>query len=125
MKPSRFVVCLNTARALYRTAAALLALLWLGAVLPAMAYSYGEALIPPEVLYSRDLRQRVVVPGKVNVNKADLNELLSLPGMDENLALKLIRVRPLKSREDFRKMPFISPRNIQLLLQQIENKIEF
>ena len=110
---SRFIVCL------------IIASLWLGAALPASAYSYGEAVIPPEVLYSRDLKQRVVVPGKVNVNQAGLNELLTLPGMDENLALKMMRARPLKSREDFLKMPFISPRNVQLLLQQIENKIEF
>jgi DNA uptake protein ComE-like DNA-binding protein len=91
----------------------------------ALAYSYAEPAVPPEVLFSRDLRQRVVVPGKVNVNRADMNELLSLPGMNENIALKIMRVRPLKNREDFMKMPFISPRNVQQLLQQIENKIEF
>lgn len=92
---------------------------------PGFAASYAEPAIPPEVVYAHDLRQRITVPQRVNVNKASLNDLLTLPGMDENMALKLLRMRPIQTKEDFLQMPFVSPRNVQLLLQRIDGKIEF
>jgi DNA uptake protein ComE-like DNA-binding protein len=78
----------------------------------------------PEVLHADNFRQSVYVPRKTNVNTAPLAELMSLPGIDMNIALKLIRVRPVSSLEDIeRKMPTLTPSSIQQLIQYLDPKV--
>ena len=81
---------------------------------------------PPAVAYVDDLRQTVIVPQKVNINTSGLNQLKGLPGFNEELALKVIRCRPCSGFPDLmRKVPGLSRKNIELLIQQIEPKVIF
>lgn len=102
-------------------------ILWGGLVSPlAMAATLEQPFYPPEVAYADDLRQTVTVPEKVNINTSGLNQLKSLPGFNEELALKVMRCRPCEGIQDFyRKMPGMSKKNIDLLIKQIEPKILF
>ena len=65
------------------------------------------------------------MPRKVNVNRAGLNELQTLPGLNESLALKLMRLRPLKNVEDFYALPWFDQREVQLLIESLQHRIEF
>lgn len=92
----------------------------------ATAATLQQPYFPPEMSYADDLRQTVTVPQKVNINTGGLNQLKSLPGFDEELALKVIRCRPCEGIQDFyKKMPGLSKKNIDLLIKQIEPKILF
>lgn len=92
----------------------------------AHAMTRGVPYYPPEVAYADDLRQTVTVPEKVNINTSGLNELKALPGFNEELALKVMRCRPCESVQDFyKKMPGMSKKNIDLLIKQIQPKIQF
>lgn len=92
----------------------------------ALAATYGEPYAPPELAYANDLRQTVTMAKRVNINQTGLNQLKVLPGFDEELALKVMRVRPFEGVQDFyRKMPDLSKKNIDLLIQQIQPKVMF
>jgi DNA uptake protein ComE-like DNA-binding protein len=92
----------------------------------AVAATMGQPYYPSEVAYADDLRQKVTMPTKVNINTSGLNELKSLPGFNEELALKVMRSRPCHGVQDFyKKMPGLSKKNIELLIKQIEPKIQF
>lgn len=92
---------------------------------PAGAASFKENYIPPEIVYAHDLSQKVAMPRKVNVNTASLPELQTLPGLSENIALKLMRLRPLRDIEDFYAMPWFDKREVQLLIDALRNRVEF
>jgi DNA uptake protein ComE-like DNA-binding protein len=85
-----------------------------------------ETYIPPELVFSDDLKQKITVPEKININLSSLNQLLALPGFDEELALKVIRNRPFIGIQDFyRKMPDLGKKNMDRLIEQIQSKILF
>ncbi len=92
----------------------------------AQAYSAHTRYIPPEIVYADDLRQRVTLPQRLNLNRAGLNDLKTLPGFDEELALKVMRNRPFEDVQDFyRKMPEVGTPRIDRLIQQIQPKVIF
>lgn len=65
------------------------------ACLPAQAYEFANAYYPvnlDQVVHKRSLYH--AAPSKLDLNEADFNQLLLLPDMTPNLALKLIRLRP-------------------------------
>ncbi|MEB3288185.1 MAG: helix-hairpin-helix domain-containing protein [Vampirovibrionales bacterium] len=97
------------------------------ALLPqaAMAYSYSENYFDPQVQYHRDLSQKVRVNKKINLNKASLNELKTLPGVDDNLALKLMRMRPIEGIRDFNRMQWVNPKEVQQLIQNLNGRVSF
>ncbi len=102
----------------------------LGVLLSLGATVWGATLeepyAPPEIAYAHDLRQSVTVARRVNINKTGLNQLKALPGLDEELALKVMRVRPFEGVQDFyRKMPDLSKKNMDLLIQQLQPKVLF
>ncbi|MGE0201744.1 MAG: ComEA family DNA-binding protein [Candidatus Melainabacteria bacterium] len=97
-------------------------------VAPARAYELRESYIPPEVAYARELAQKITVPRKVNLNQADVNELITLPGVDENIALKMIRLRtrgPMEGVKDLYQLPWLQPRDVQRLIYQIQSHVVF
>jgi hypothetical protein len=62
---------------------------------PAHAYEFANAYYPinlEQVIHKRSLYH--TAPSKLNLNEADLNQLLLLPEMTPNVALKLMRLRP-------------------------------
>jgi hypothetical protein len=68
------------------------------AVPPVHAYEFANAYYPinlEQVVHKRQLYHAPV--GKLNLNEADLNQLLLLPEMTPNIALKLMRLRPLST----------------------------
>lgn len=91
----------------------------------AQAASYMENYIPPELAFADDLRQKVKLPGKININRASLNQLEVIPGLDEELALKIIRTRPFENFQDFYRMPGVEKKRIDRLIKQLQPKIIF
>jgi DNA uptake protein ComE-like DNA-binding protein len=91
----------------------------------AHAYSLMQNYIPPEVLHGRHLKHRVAIPDKVNINRAELSELQTLPGLDEALALKIIRLRPFSGLQDLRRIPMLSPPALNRLMDRYRDKITF
>ena len=91
----------------------------------AWAASYESPYLPPEILHAEDLAQVIPVPPKVNINRANVNHLKALPGVDESIALKLMRMRPVEGFQDFYKMPWISRKEIERLIDGLRHRIEF
>lgn len=92
---------------------------------PVQAYSFSESYIAPEVMYADQLAQKIQVPTKINLNRASFNEIKTLPGMDESMALKLMRIRPLENIRDFYRMPWVSPKDVQVLIQRVQSRVTF
>jgi len=99
-----------------------------GRILLPLAFAATDTVpyYPPAVAYDDDLRQKVTVPQKININTSGLNQLKGLPGFNEELALKVIRCRPCSGFPDFRrKLTGLSRKNIEMLIKQIEPKVIF
>jgi DNA uptake protein ComE-like DNA-binding protein len=88
-------------------------------------YSFRQNYIAPEIAYSRDLSQQVTVPQKVNLNRASLEILKTVPGLNEELGLKLIRIRPLQDFQDLYRLPFIEYKAVQRLIRDLQSHVEF
>jgi hypothetical protein len=94
----------------------------------ASGYEARKPYIPPEILHHRYTQTRFQQSLKVNLNRADLNELRTLPGMDESTALKLIRMRkegPYQGYQDLSRLPYMDPKRLQRLIQRIQPLSEF
>jgi len=92
----------------------------------AMAAALWDSYITPEITFADDLRQRVTIPSKVNINHSNLNELKVLPGFNEEIALKVMRGRPFEGIQDFyKKLPGLDKKNIDRLIEQVQPKILF
>lgn len=100
---------------------------WVGSGLTTVghAYTFRQNYFPPEVVYGHYLSDRMTMPGPVNLNQASLEELKTLPGMNESVGLKLIRLRPLKNMEDLYRLPAVEPRMVQRLIEKIQTQVQF
>jgi len=56
---------------------------------------------------------------KVNVNTASKDQLMSLPGMDEDAAQRVIDGRPYHTREELKARGVISPEEYQKIARQV------
>lgn len=90
----------------------------------ASAYAVSESYIPPEIVYKRQLAHRLHLPQRVNLNNAGLSELMTLPGFDENVALKLMRIRPVENIRDLQNIPWTTPKQIKNLIDGIQHRVE-
>lgn len=91
-----------------------------------MAATYWDPYIPPELAFADNLRQKVTVPRKVNINQGSLHQLKILPGFDEDIALKVMRNRPFVGIQDFySKLPGLDKKRIDRLIEQVQPKILF
>lgn len=94
----------------------------------AEALASPRPYVHPDYVFSHQLKQRYRVPNRVNVNRATLAELKNLPGMDESLALKLIRLRKsfhLTNLTDFYRLPLVDRREIEVLVDRLRHRIDF
>ncbi|WP_373531958.1 ComEA family DNA-binding protein [Vampirovibrio sp.] len=92
----------------------------------AWAATYWEPYIPPEVAFADDLRQKIALPAKININQGGLNQLKILPGFDEDIALKVMRNRPFVDIQDFySKLPGLDKKRIDRLIEQVQPKVLF
>lgn len=72
--------------------------------------------IPPDIYFDQG---RIIKLDKIDINKASLEQLMALPQINEDLALKIMRRRPVKSLEELIKLPYINVDRMQLILQSI------
>lgn len=92
----------------------------------ASAATFWDTYVPPELAFQDDLRQTISLPQRINVNLDSLNQLKTLPGLNEDIALKVMRNRPYTDVQDFyRKLPGLDKKRIDRLIQQIQPKIKF
>lgn len=89
------------------------------------AFSSVNSYIPPEILSADALGQRIQLENQLNINQISLNQLKILPGINEDLALKIMRTRPMSTIQDFYKLPNVPPKEIQNLIQQLQPRIIF
>lgn len=88
---------------------------------PGFAYYCTKGnYIPPEIVHAHALHDRVVVPKAINLNTASLAELENLPGITQSIALKLMRLRPLKGLRDLYHLPWEESKTVDRLIQSIE-----
>ncbi|WMU93348.1 photosystem II 12 kDa extrinsic protein [Microcystis phage MaAM05] len=93
---------------------------------PALAATFWDTYVPPELAFQDDLRQTIALPQRININQDSLNQLKVLPGLNEDIALKVMRNRPYTDVQDFyRKLPGLDKKRIDRLIQQIQPKIKF
>lgn len=64
-------------------------------------------------------RGRIIQLKKIDINKASFEQLMALPEINEDLALKIMRKRPVKSLEELVRLPYINMDRMQLILQGI------
>ncbi|MBK8189796.1 MAG: helix-hairpin-helix domain-containing protein [Vampirovibrionales bacterium] len=68
------------------------------------------------------------VAATINLNLASWSELKTLPGVDDNVALKLMRARsqtPLRALEDLARAPWLEPPQRARLLATFRNRVSF
>lgn len=94
--------------------------------LPGWTYAFQDSYIPPEVAYAQDLSQTVRLHEQFNVNLMNLDELKSIPGLSEDIALKIMRSRPFADIQDFRRrMPNVSGKQLNQWIRQIQPQLQF
>ena len=96
--------------------------------LDAVAFASLKAFVHPDFLYLRQMRVRTSLPKMVNLNQADVAELLTLPGVNEDMALKMMRFRKtqqMKTVQDLYKMRFVEKRELERLIERIEPRVSF
>lgn len=91
----------------------------------AYCMSSQNSYIAPEVLHSDFLSHRVHVNRKININKASMQELMTLPGVNEDIALKIMRVRPVEDIKDLKEIRYLSPKQIQTLIDAFTNRVAY
>jgi DNA uptake protein ComE-like DNA-binding protein len=55
-------------------------------------------------------QRRLSAPDTINLNTADLNELMTLPYITQSMALAIIRFRPYRSWDELHRIRSLSPR---------------
>jgi hypothetical protein len=64
--------------------------------------------------------------GKINLNQATVQELTTLPDINENLALKLVRLRPMTNLQDLNQLKASCPEKfVQRLIQNLKDDVRF
>ncbi len=100
----------------------------LALLMQAGAMASPRPYVHPDYVFSHQLKQRYRAPGTVNVNRANLEELKTLPGMDESTALKLMRLRKsvqIKTLDDLYRLPMVDRREIDVLVDLLRNRVAF
>jgi hypothetical protein len=105
---------------------AALAGMLMGNLPPAWAATFWDPYIPPEVAFADHLRQKVTIPAAININQGGLSQLKVLPGVDEDIALKVMRNRPFVDIQDFySKLPGLDKKRIDRLIEQVKPHLIF
>lgn len=79
-----------------------------------------EPYFPPEALVPPRYRERLALaPLPIDLNRATLAELMTLPGIDESLALQLLEARPFASLKDIGGLRLMRPWQAEALLDRL------
>ncbi|HEY9746704.1 MAG TPA: helix-hairpin-helix domain-containing protein [Oculatellaceae cyanobacterium] len=104
----------------------LLAFLFLFRPDNAHAYAFQDSYIPPELASISDFRQRVTIFEHFEVNGMSWQELQAVPGINEDIALKILRYRPFSDIQDFyKRMPGATSKPLNRWMQQLQPKLRF
>ena len=76
--------------------------------------------IPPELNYLNDKRVKLK---KLDLNTASLQQLMNLPQINEDIALKIMRKRPIKSLEDIYYLPFLDVDRVKIIIDGLNNLV--
>lgn len=88
------------------------------------AYALQDSYIPPEVAFAQDLNQRVQLSEQFNLNTMNWVELKGIPGLTEDMALKIMRNRPFTDVQDFYKR-MQAGKQLNLWIQQLQPRLQF
>lgn len=75
---------------------------------------------PPDIYYPAG---RTIKLEKLDINKANIEQLMSLPEINEDLALKIARRRPIKSLQDLTHLPYIDINRMKIILKGLANLV--
>lgn len=93
---------------------------------PAFAQMGWETFIPPEFAFRDNIHQKITLPKQLNINESSLTQLQILPGINEEIALKMMRGRPFSDVQDFySRLPGMTKKQVDVLIEQIQPKILF
>ena len=70
--------------------------------------------ISPDVYYFPEKKIRLK---KLDLNKASLEQLMALPEINEDLALKIMRRRPIKTLQDIINLPYIDIDRMKIIVK--------
>lgn len=76
--------------------------------------------IPPEIDYPAG---KTIKLNKLDLNNASLQQIMSLPQINEDIALKIIRKRPIKSLEDIYHLPFLDVNRVKIIINGFGNLV--
>ncbi len=82
-------------------------------------YSVVSPYQNPERVYRDTMGFGVTVSGKVGLNEAGLNELLTVPGMNQSMAVKVMKARPFSGWEDLYRLPGVDQQQVDAWLARV------
>lgn len=85
---------------------------------PVLAFYTNQKLFPVglETYGTFSQNKKYQVPGQININTADINQLLLIPKMTTSTALKIIRLRPFIKPEDLHRLENHGVTNTQVAM---------
>jgi hypothetical protein len=105
----------------------LIALIQIACLLPVSAQQTGNnsviirRYLPPDIYYppGREIRLE-----KIDLNKAELDQLLALPEINEDLALKIMQRRPIDTLEDLYNLPYINIDRAKIIIDSFSGYVK-
>lgn len=75
---------------------------------------------PPDIYIPHG---RTIKLEKVDINKANLQQLMALPEINESLALKIMRRRPVKYLNELERLPYMNMDRMKLILKGLQHMV--
>jgi hypothetical protein len=104
-------------------ACGLLLLGWGVYIAPGFAFDVATLSRPIGLDWMGRPEWKTPLPGRINLNTADFNELMSLPVMSESLALQLLELRPLRSFKDLYRLESLTPSQTARLIEVLQTQV--
>jgi Helix-hairpin-helix motif len=97
------------------------------ATVPALALDYSQPFYPDfmQKLPRAEEQHHKLPFGLLNINQADLNQLMAIPTMTENMALKIIRYRPFRQASDLNRLSALPIRERERLIRITSTRLQF
>lgn len=95
-------------------------------ILPAFSQQLGtntnimRLYLPPDVYYPPG---KILKLKKLDLNKASYEQLLALPAVNEDLALKILSKRPIKTLDDLYNLPLINRPRMEVIINGMSNYV--
>lgn len=93
------------------------ALLLIKPVVAQMTGSNADAIRdyrPPDIFLPHG---RTIKLEKLDINKANIQQLMALPEINEDVALKIMQKRPIKYLNELENLPYLSSSRVKLIIK--------